>query len=147
MPNAPERLEEFKERCRQAGLKATPQRVEIYRELAATEEHPDAETLLRRVRKRMPTLSFDTVYRTLRTLEEKNIIGRLGAPTERFRFDANTSRHHHFVCTRCGAIRDFVSKRYDGLPAPEGARTLGQPESIHVEVRGLCNDCGASKRT
>ena len=34
--------------CRKAGLKATHQRMEIYRELAQTEDHPDAETIFKR---------------------------------------------------------------------------------------------------
>ena len=35
--------------AREAGLKLTHQRLEIFRELAATEEHPDAETIFRAV--------------------------------------------------------------------------------------------------
>ena len=64
----------FVEHCRDAGIKATHQRQEIYVELAHTEEHPDAETVFRRVRLRIPTISFDTVYRNLRTLEEHGVI-------------------------------------------------------------------------
>ncbi len=134
-------LETFKVRCRAAGLRATPQRLEILRELMATEEHPDAETLFRRVRRRLPTISLDTVYRTLWSLEEKGLIACVGAPVERYRFDGNLRKHHHFVCTRCGAVRDFYSDRFDGLSAPAAVKELGEPESIQVEVRGVCAAC------
>jgi len=60
-----ERLERFVDVCRQKGLKVTPQRLEIFRELAASEEHPTAETLFNGIKVRMPTVSLDTVYRTL----------------------------------------------------------------------------------
>ncbi|MDX9981465.1 MAG: Fur family transcriptional regulator [Lentisphaeria bacterium] len=97
----------FAERCREAGLKATHQRIEIYRELCRTDEHPDAETIYRRVKDRMSAISFDTVYRTLKTLEEKGLIARVGSPLERFRFDANLESHQHFICNVCGRIIDF----------------------------------------
>jgi len=55
-------------------MKVTHQRTEIFRELAAGTEHPDAETVYQRVCKRVPSISRDTVYRTLSTLETKGLI-------------------------------------------------------------------------
>ncbi len=142
------KLEMFQSHCRKAGLKATHQRTEIYRELAASEAHPDAETLFRKVRKRIPAISFDTVYRTLRVLEEKGVISRVGTPLERSRFDANMRRHHHFICETCGLVRDFYSPQFDGLTVPAPAREFGTARSLQVEVRGICHACrktGASQ--
>ena len=65
------RSKAFSNACRRYGLKSTYQRAEIYRELASTEEHPDVETIYARVRSRIPAVSLDTVYRTLRLLEKK----------------------------------------------------------------------------
>lgn len=134
-------LDAFRERCRAAGIRTTHQRTEIYRELATCDAHPDARTILRRVRKRVPAVSFDTVYRTLRTLEARGLIKRVGTPLERFRFDADLTKHHHFVCGRCGAIRDFRSAACDALSAPDIARKLGVAETVHVEARGTCHAC------
>ena len=133
--------QDFAMLCRKAGLKATHQRMEIYRELASTEEHPDAETLYRQVRKRIPSISFDTVYRTLRSFEEKGLVGRVGVPMERTRFDANRLKHHHFICKDCGRVRDFYSTQFDRLAVPDEARNLGVPQSVHVEIRGVCRTC------
>jgi Fe2+ or Zn2+ uptake regulation protein len=63
-----ERLDAFSARCRTAGLAVTPQRLAIFRHLAATERHPSAEELHAAVRREMPTLSLATVYKTLNTL-------------------------------------------------------------------------------
>ena len=68
------RLADFAAECRDKHIKATHQRMEILRELASTGEHPDAETIFKRVRRRIPAVSLDTVYRTLRMLEDKGII-------------------------------------------------------------------------
>jgi len=136
-----QRLAAFADACRQHGIKATHQRMEILRHLAGTEEHPDAETVYRNVRKRMPALSLDTVYRTLKLFEEKGMIVRMGAMKERARFDANTSRHHHFVCTQCGLVRDFCEETFNNLKASQEVPEAGCVHSVHVELRGLCRTC------
>ena len=135
------RMRGFLEVCRSFGVKATHQRTEIYRELARTKEHPDAETIYARVRKRIPAISLDTVYRTLRLLEEKRIISRVGSLGERTRFDANTDRHHHFICKQCGYIGDFYNKRLNDVPIPNDVEAMGTVISVHVELRGICKTC------
>ena len=56
------------ERCREAGLNVTPQRIAIYRALLASEDHPTPEMLYRAVSRDMPSLSLATIYKTLDTL-------------------------------------------------------------------------------
>ena len=135
------RMSHVEEVLRKSGLKMTHQRLEILREVFQADNHPDAETVLRGVRERVPTVSLDTVYRTLWLLLDHGLINALGPSRERVRFDANTQSHHHFVCRQCGMICDFCSMELDGLRIPEAVRALGLGEKIHVEVRGLCRDC------
>ena len=136
------RMNAFMEGCARNRVKITHQRMEIYRVLASSDEHPDAEAIHRRVRKRIPTISPDTVYRNLKLLAEHGLVSVVGASRDRLRFDANRGVHHHFVCVKCGMIRDFCSECLGALEAPEEARALGEPLSLHVEVKGLCRDCG-----
>lgn len=131
----------FVETCREKGLKATHQRMEIYRELAGSDEHPDAETVYQNVRRRVPAISRDTVYRTLATLEENGLISRAEALSGSTRFDANTQRHHHFICMVCGQIKDFRSEALNDLPIPDSVKSLGTVESAQVQVRGICSSC------
>ena len=138
-----ERMKAIPELCLEAGVKVTHQRTEVYREVAATEEHPDVESIYKRVRKRIPQISLDTVYRTLRLFEEKGIIARVSYPGDRARFDGNTGQHHHFLCTKCGLVRDFCSDELNDLRLPASVRTLGEVSSAHVELRGLCRKCRA----
>jgi Fur family transcriptional regulator, peroxide stress response regulator len=135
------RIEEFLASCRRKGIKATHQRTEILRELAASEEHPDAETIHTRVRQRIPAISVDTIYRTLRLFEDSGVISRVGSIRDRTRFDANTDQHHHFVCTECGIISDFYSDDMDSLPVPKLVSEMGEVEGVYVELRGVCRQC------
>ena len=140
------RMAHFETICRQEGLKLTHQRTQIYREVACTEDHPDAEQVFRRVRERLPTVSLDTVYRTLWLLNDLGLVTTLRSSRGRTRFDANLSGHHHFVCDTCGFTRDFYSTELDHFTLPDSVvDSLGVIETTHFEVRGVCRDCVAKK--
>lgn len=135
------RMEDFRRACIARGIRLTHQRLEIFRELASTDEHPDVETIYRKVKIRIPTISLDTVYRNLRFMAEEGLIAVVGLSNERQRFDANRSDHHHFVCIRCGAIRDFLSEKTKKLTPPREAEEIGRPVSVRLEVKGICREC------
>jgi Fe2+ or Zn2+ uptake regulation protein len=121
---------------RRAGLKMTPQRIAIARELEGDASHPTAQELYERLRPSFPTMSFATVYNTLDALAKHGLIRtiRLGSAV---RFDPNTTAHHHAVCDACGIVID--------LPAPaESAAESIQGFSVRSEertYRGLCSRC------
>jgi Fur family peroxide stress response transcriptional regulator len=137
------RLERFESACREAGVKLTHQRLEIFREVASTEEHPDAAQVYSGVRERVPTVSLDTVYRTLWLLEDLGLLETMGTRRERTRFDANLRAHHHFVCRECGMVRDFESRAFDALKLPDDVTQMGDVSRVQVEVRGICRECTA----
>jgi Fur family peroxide stress response transcriptional regulator len=145
MKRDPEELQRmmnrFEDVVRRAGVKLTQQRIEIFRELAGTGDHPDIETVFTSVRKKMPTVSLDTVYRTLGLFADLGLVMTVRPLNARVRFDANTDVHHHFICTRCGAILDFEHRDFDTLKVPEAATGLGRVESRHIELRGTCAAC------
>jgi Fur family peroxide stress response transcriptional regulator len=135
------RLEEFQKSCRTLGLKVTQQRLEIFREVAGSDEHPDAEAVFKGVRQRLPTISLDTVYRTLWTLMDIGVLDDLGPGFRRIRFDANTRPHHHFICLSCGRVEDFSHEAFDRLEVPDGVKEKGKIRRMRVECRGICNEC------
>jgi Fur family peroxide stress response transcriptional regulator len=139
------RMKRFMDTCRENGMKVTHQRTEVFRELARTEEHPNAETIYQQVKRRVRAISRDTVYRALADLETLGLAGKAGAPFRQGRYDANTDPHHHFICTECGLIRDFYSKALDELPLPKGVKSLGRIQSSHVQLLGICAACAGQK--
>lgn len=135
------RLLRFRHAAVRAGVKLTHQRLEIFREVASSLEHPAVDAVFRAVRARIPTVSLDTVYRTLWMLEELGLVTTLGPRRGTVRFDANLGPHHHFVCIRCGLTRDFESAAFDALRVPGGARKYGDVLGARVELRGICRAC------
>ena len=135
------RLKEFEQVCREKGVKLTHQRMEIFREVLTSKDHPSAEEIHKQLKKRMPTISLDTVYRTLATLEDYKIINKFNVLDDRGRFDANLTPHHHLVCTRCKGIKDFYWTIFDGIQLPPETKDWGQVHYKQVELRGICEDC------
>jgi Fur family transcriptional regulator, peroxide stress response regulator len=135
------RLLVFAQALRESGLRLTHQRLEVAREIARTDTHPHVETIYCGVRERVPTVSLDTVYRTLGALERLGLINRVDVMAGPARYDANLEHHHHFICARCGLIRDLPGTLYEGLEVPEAAVNLGEVESITVQLRGFCREC------
>lgn len=135
------RLNELEGACRAAGARVTHQRREVLRAVVETDEHPSAQSVLRCVREWMPTISFDTVYRTLAFLEEHKLIHRVHATGERPRFDGNHNPHYHFICTEWGRIIDFERARFDEIELSEEVNGLGTSRRWQLQVFGICRNC------
>lgn len=141
-----EKIEKLKEACHQKGMRVTPQRIEIYREVAKSCEHPDAETVFESVKNKMPNVSFDTVYRTLASLEELEMIFRVDNQLPKARFDADKTPHHHFLCTKCNEVYDIFLNTGEKAYLPENAHNFGEIKDINIQVRGICKKCLAKNK-
>jgi Fur family peroxide stress response transcriptional regulator len=137
---------------RAAGLKLTPQRLAIVRELAADESHPTAQELYERLRAEQPTMSFATVYNTLDALSAAGLCASLSLSPGSGRFDPNMLPHHHLVCDACGSVRDLAPARApDGPQGASVRRAVSriapgfEVRSVERILRGLCARCAARK--
>ncbi len=138
MVDREERLQDFINRCRQEGLKITPQRVAVYEILLNSYNHPTVEEIYDEVKKRYPFVSLATVYRTVETLEQMGLAKKVCYWGSSARYDANIDEHHHLICVKCGAIRDIYMEEDLSIPSElEGFRT----EGYSVNIYGLCPEC------
>jgi Fur family transcriptional regulator, peroxide stress response regulator len=131
----------FFKRSRDNGLKITPQRAAIYQELLKAKDHPSADVIYKRIIKKIPNISFDTVNRTLLTFSKigiTNIVEGYGQPK---RYDPDMDVHHHFRCIQCGSIIDYHSKEYDNITVPEEINKQFTVISKKVVLEGLCSKC------
>jgi Fur family peroxide stress response transcriptional regulator len=134
------------EKCRRNGLRATPQRLEIMRALYGNCNHPDVEWIFTQVRKRLPAISRNTVYRTLHQLEQQGVVARLGVDRDHAAFDAHVDGHHHFVCTVCGVVNDFESGHLHDFDVDNAVQKFGKPLWMRIEVRGVCCSCNKKNK-
>lgn len=136
-----EQLTAFESACREAGLRLTHQRLEIYRELAMADDHPSAELLHKRLRRKILTISLDTVYRTLATFESHGLITKVDTVESQARFEATGMRHHHLICRKCKEIMDFQWQLIDDVTLPEEISNWGRIDNKNVILYGVCSKC------
>lgn len=135
------RIDELKGLFLEKGLKLTHQRLEILKELSKAKDHPSAEMIHLRVKHRLPTLSLDTVYRTLLTFEKLGFLFKVPAKCPEARFDADLSPHHHFVCTDCRRIIDVDSEPLETESPDRLHSDVGRVDRHEVVYHGLCSHC------
>ncbi|MGN6869736.1 MAG: Fur family transcriptional regulator [Solirubrobacteraceae bacterium] len=129
---------------RERGMRVTPQRIVIHRELCGHSQHMTAEQVLARVSDVLPGTSLPTVYSTLELLEALGLVRRVGTGNGAVVFDSRVEPHAHTVCRGCGAMADL-----EGTAAPEDALTRASaagfvPDHAQLVVWGLCPDCATA---
>ncbi|MFQ5584660.1 MAG: Fur family transcriptional regulator [Calditrichia bacterium] len=127
------------EAMKSKGLSVTYQRLLIYKYLLNTQTHPSAEEIYQEIKSEYPSISMATVYKTLETLANHNLIAKVNVLHDLARFDGDTTPHHHLVCLNCKKIVDIYDNRLDDLPLPSnnGFRVTG----YRVQYEGICEDC------
>ena len=143
--SAEEQLSEFQEVCRKKGLKITHQRLEIFKELKNSSDHPTVEKLYHRLLPKLPTISLDTIYRTLTTLEKHDLVVRVETGESQARFEGRMAEHHHAICKSCGEITDFYWQFPDEAGLPDGIVNWGQIVKKSITLHGLCCQCISNK--
>lgn len=135
------RISAFTDKCRKAGLKVTPQRLEIFKALVTTDEHPTADAVCHKVRETMPHISLDTVNRTLLTLSEIGAAFIVEGTGQARRFDANFDAHQHFRCIKCRRIVDFYHEPFNNVTVPEELNNKYKVVRKTVYFEGYCENC------
>lgn len=102
--------------CLDKGMRMTEQRRTIARVLSNADDHPDVETVYERAADIDPNISIATVYRTMRLLEENDIIEKHDFGDGRARYEAAGSEHHdHIINVKTGEVIEFVNKEIEKL--------------------------------
>ena len=99
-------------------LKYSRQREAIKSFLMTRKDHPTADVVYHSLRADFPNISLGTVYRNLTLLADLGEIARLRLGDGVDHFDADTSRHYHFICSECGSVLDLHTE----FPDSEEAR-------------------------
>lgn len=141
-----QRIEQLKAICQEKGMRVTPQRIEIFKVVASSCEHPDAETVFEAVKSKMPNVSIDTVYRTLSSLEELNMIFRVDNQLPKARFDADKTPHNHFICVKCNEVYDIFLEPDEEVKLSKNASKFGKIKDVNLQIRGICNNCLKSSK-
>ncbi|MEG1564821.1 MAG: transcriptional repressor [Bacteroides sp.] len=128
------------ERLLMHNIKPSMQRIAIMNYLIEHRTHPSVEEVYADLSSSMPTLSKTTVHNTLRLFAEQGAALMLTIDDRNTNFDADTSRHAHFLCKKCGGIYDLETtvdtKEVENLQM-EGHEVT----EMHYYYKGICKNC------
>jgi len=122
-------------------LGLTKQREVVLQVIRDGEEHLTANEVFDRAKQLLPTISFATVYNSLRFLKDAGHIGEISFGNGASRFDALTSRHDHAICTNCGKLVDMEIELPEEIVKLATKFSKFKLESIELTLRGLCPEC------
>lgn len=125
----------------ETGAGLTPQRKVVLRVIRESEAHPTAAEVFENARQLLPTISYATVYNSLRYLKGAGLIGEITFGNGASRYDSMLERHDHAVCTDCGKLVDFDLAETVELTRLAARRSRFKPTSIYLTLLGLCPDC------
>ncbi len=124
----------------------TRQRAAVYAVVSAAHDHPTAEQVHARVRRRLPQVSLGTVYRNLEMLAAQQRVRVVHLADHATRYDGMLEEHDHFLCERCGMVTDLLRPqriRASSVKLAEAGYTV---RTQAVTFYGVCPKCGDPKR-
>ena len=126
---------------REAGLRATAQRVAVLSEVTEG-NHVTADQVAQAVRERDGTISTQAVYDGLGALTGAGLVHRIEPAGSPARYETRVGdNHHHVVCRSCGAITD-VDCVVGAAPCLSTADPSGFIiDEAEVTFWGLCPAC------
>lgn len=103
-------------------------------------DHPTAEQIYQDVAAKDPKVSRGTVYRNLAVLSQAGELCEVETPSAS-RYDLRKDRHHHLVCSSCGAVVDAPVDYQEQLDALAAAASGYTVTGHHTIFQGLCPAC------
>lgn len=127
------------------GYRMTNQRRLILDYLRGVKTHPTAKMIYREMKKKLPQLSFGTVYRNLNFLVDQGYILALRSVNDYVHYDGNPSQHPHLICEKCGKIFDLEDHYYKNIFKTGKKTKHGKIKYYRLNFYGLCNKCREGK--
>ncbi len=121
--------------------KLTRQREAVLQVIRSREDHPTASEIFQAARLQLPTISYATVYNSLRFLKETGLVHEIKFGDGASRYDRETERHDHAICNECGKLVDFDLPQAAELMQAAARKSKFKPASVHLMLRGVCPEC------
>lgn len=132
---------------KKAGLKVTPMRLLVLSILRAASRPLLVRDLVTALSKKDPSVDTVTVYRTLKSFEEKSVIRSIFLGTDALSYELADDHHHHIVCLSCGVIEGFDACAFEKLGDSilKNSKKFKAITKHSFELFGTCSGCVSSK--
>ena len=97
-------------------IKITEQRRIIAKVIEKSQDHPNVESLFQRAKKIDDKISIATTYRTIKLLEDANLIDKHDFGDGKSRYElAGTEHHDHLIDIETGEVVEFHDEELEEL--------------------------------
>ena len=143
MPTRQEEEKIFKEYLKSQGLKFTPERQIILRQIFSNHKHFEADDLLVATRQHSTKVSKATIYRTLSHLVSSGLIreAAFGEKHSHYEHVYKHKHHEHLICVSCNKIIEFSNIKLEQIQNDECVKHKFKPLSHRLQIFGHCVNC------
>lgn len=138
--NPEENIKEMLETLSRNGWRITDQRRSMVTIIAEYKGYLSPKDVYDRLVLIYPSVSFDTVYRNLRMMNEMNVLEQFYFMDGGLKFKANcmSHHHHHLICVNCEKTLSF-----DFCPMEQDMHLPGnyKIQNHRFEIYGVCEEC------
>ena len=131
-------IELIVQRLELRGHRLTGSRRRVLEAVEAAPAHFTVDVVLRHA----PGVGRATVFRTMKLLQDLNVVCRVLMEDGSLHYRLSTrGHHHHLVCRNCGRVEDFSNCDVSSLVDQLGRSTEYEIEGHWLEVYGRCASC------
>lgn len=125
------------------GLRNTPEREEIIKEIFAMHDHFDVDELYLRLRRARSKISKASIYRNLPLIKECGLIREIWHEDGHMHYEPiyGQGHHCHLRCLKCGKVIEFVEKELGAIETRLGKKYDFEIVEHRLDVTGYCADC------
>ena len=93
----------------------------------------------------VPAVGRATVFRTIKLLQELDLVCRVPLGDGGVRYQPSIGEHHHhLVCRQCGSVSEFSDAEIDRRIHEQATQHGFRLENHSLELYGLCAGCASS---
>lgn len=131
------------ERLKLRGHRVTGSRRDVIAALVAVPGHFTVDDVLRQ----LPAVGRATVFRTMKLLQDLNVVCRVLMEDGSLHYRLSMrGHHHHLVCRSCGRVEDFATCDVSALVDQLTRSTEYEIEGHWLEVYGQCFSCRITQK-
>jgi len=126
---------------RDAGLRATRQRLTVLKALRERSDAVTAQDLHAELRAAREPVGLTTVYRTLTALGEAGFLDTFAREGEQAFRLCGDQHHHHLVCEVCNAVVELESDQVENWVRSVASRHGFSVTGHRADIFGICSGC------
>lgn len=126
---------------REAGLRATRQRLTVLEALRGRDGAITAQDLHMELRQAGDPVGLTTVYRTLAALAEAGFLDTFAREGEQAFRLCGDAHHHHLVCETCNRVEEITAEEVERWVGQVAAARGFTVTGHRADIFGVCADC------